>query len=517
MSTSGAGTDLVVVTALRSEYEALRGRVPGARLERCGMGPARVSSWLPRLAALDPAAVVVAGVAGGLDPALRPGDIVVASEVRDHMGRAMLRETAPLVAELRRMGLRVHTGPVVSRDHVVSSRADRERLFATGALAVDMESAAIVRAMHGETGSHVIDAANPRPVAVVRVVVDTAASPLMRPATITNGAQALWTLRRTAPALRRWADLARPRRVVLAAPRSFCAGVERAIDIVEAALQRYPRPIYVRRQIVHNAHVVRDLEGQGAVFVDELDEVPDGTTLVFSAHGVSPAVRAEAARRDLTVIDATCPLVAKVHAEARRFVNRGDTVLLIGHDNHDETEGTLGEAPGQIMLVESPADAERVVAADPEHVSFLMQTTLAVDDAAATVDVLRRRFPLIESSATDDICYATTNRQQAVQAIAGGADVVIVLGSVNSSNSLRLAEVATRAGATAHLVDDANELLPEWLTDATTIGLTAGASAPPHLVDEVIGTLRALGPLEVIEQKVADEKITFTLPKEVTG
>jgi 4-hydroxy-3-methylbut-2-enyl diphosphate reductase len=268
---------------------------------------------------------------------------------------------------------------------------------------------------------------------------------------------------------------------------------------------------------VHNAHVVRDLESQGAVFVDELDEVPDNTTVVFSAHGVSPAVRAEAARRNMNVIDATCPLVAKVHTEARRFAARGDTVLLIGHDGHDETEGTLGEVPGRITLVQSPADAERVEVADPEKVAFLMQTTLAVDDAGATADVLRRRFPLIESSATDDICYATTNRQRAVHEIAGEADLVLVLGSRNSSNSLRLVEVAERAGVEAHLVDDATEIRPEWLTDRHRVGITAGASAPPHLVDEVIGTLRALGPVEVDERVHTTESIEFTLPKGVTG
>ncbi len=499
--------ELLVVTALRSEYAALHERVPGAVLARCGMGPARVAAWLPELTGLSPRAIAVAGVAGGLDPSLRAGDIVVASEVRDGNGRTVLREAAPLVADLRRMGLRVRSGPVLSRDHVVGGPDERERLAATGALAVDMESSAIVRAARGMPGRP--------PVAVVRVIVDTATTPLARPSTLTSGVKALRVLRRTGAAIARWADLAGPRRVVLAAPRSFCAGVERAIDIVEAALQRYPHPVYVRRQIVHNTHVVRDLEQQGAVFVDELDEVPDGTTLVFSAHGVAPAVRVEADRRGLTVIDATCPLVAKVHAEARRFAGRGDTVLLIGHDGHDETEGTLGEVPGAITLVQDPQGAEQVDVPDPERVSFLMQTTLAADDAAATVDVLRRRFPLIDSSPTDDICYATTNRQHAVRAIADESDVVIVLGSTNSSNSQRLAEVAVRSGVRAHLVDDATALRPQWLASARTVGLTAGASAPPHLVDEVIGTLRALGPVEVEERTVASEQVTFTLPKEV--
>ncbi len=451
-------TGLVVVAALRSEYAALVGRVPGAVVERCGMGPDRVRSWLPRLAELQPDALVVAGVAGGLDPSLRPGDVVVASEVRDEHGRIVLRAASPLVAELRRMGMRVHTGPMVSCDKIVGG-AEREKLARTGALAVDMESAALVRAL----GS---DADRP-PVAVVRVIVDTAHMPLARLSTVASGARALLALRQLAPALRRWADLAGPRRVVLAAP----------------------------------------------LFVDELDEVPDGTTVVFSAHGVAPAVREEAARRKLTVVDATCPLVAKVHTEARRFIARGDTVLLIGHDGHDETEGTLGE--GQIQLVQSSDEAERVVAADPAKVAVLTQTTLALDDANEVVDALRRRFPLLEQPPTEDICYATTNRQDAVRAIASESDLVLVVGSQNSSNSLRLVEVAERAGVRAHLVDDAGGILPEWIENARTIGITAGASAPPHLVDEVIGTLRALGPVEVDERVVTYEDIKFTLPKEV--
>jgi 4-hydroxy-3-methylbut-2-en-1-yl diphosphate reductase len=495
---------LVVVAALRTEYAALVRRVPGAVLERCGMGPERVRRWLPRLAELAPEALVVAGVAGGLDPSLRPGDVVVASEVRDEHGRIVLRAASPLVAELRRMGMRVHFGPMVSCDKIVTGQ-QREKLAKTGALAVDMESAAIVRAMGAGLQRP--------PVAVVRVIVDTAFMPVARPSTIAAGARALLTLRRLAPALRRWADLAGPRRVLLAGPRSFCAGVERAIDIVEQALRRYPRPVYVRRQIVHNAHVVAALQSQGAVFVDELDEVPDGTTVVFSAHGVAPAVRAEAARRNLRVVDATCPLVAKVHTEARRFLGRGDSVLLIGHNGHDETEGTLGE--GKIQLVQTPEEAEKVELVDPAKVAVLTQTTLAVDEANKVVNVLRRRFPLIESPPTEDICYATTNRQDAVRAIAGDADLVLVLGSQNSSNSLRLVEVAQRSGTQAHLVDDAGGILPEWIEHARTVGITAGASAPPHLVDEVIGMLRALGPVDVDERVVTHEDIKFTLPKEV--
>jgi 4-hydroxy-3-methylbut-2-enyl diphosphate reductase len=446
---------------------------------------------------------VVAGVGGGVSPELRAGDVVVASEVRDDIGRTVLRAAAPLVAALRQQGLRVHIGPMVSTDHIVTG-PERERLARTGALAVDMESSAVVRA----------PPTRDLPVAVVRVIVDTAYTPLGRLRTVGAGAKALRVLRRIGPSLRVWADLAGPRSVVLAGPRSFCAGVDRAIDIVEQALRRYPRPVYVRRQIVHNAHVVADLQRQGAVFVDELDEVPDNTAVVFSAHGVAPAVRAEAKRRNLTVVDATCPLVAKVHTEARRFLARGDTVLLVGHDGHDETEGTLGE--GDIQLVRTPADAAGVRVDDPSRVSYLTQTTLAVDEVAQVVDVLRERFPLLSAPPTEDICYATTNRQHAVLAIADECDIVIVVGSQNSSNSKRLVEVAERAGTPAYLVDDASSIAPEWIMNARRIGLTAGASAPPHLVDEVIGTLRALGPVDVVEREVTREDIRFTLPKEVS-
>jgi 4-hydroxy-3-methylbut-2-enyl diphosphate reductase len=496
-------SELLVVTALRTEYAALAGQVPGALVERCGMGMKRVQAWVPRIAALAPDAVVVAGVGGGVSPELRAGDVVVASEVRDDVGRTVLRAAAPLVAALRQQGLRVHIGPMVSTDHIVTG-PERERLARTGALAVDMESSAVVRALPTRD----------LPVAVVRVIVDTAYTPLGRLRTVGAGAKALRVLRRIGPSLRVWADLAGPRSVVLAGPRSFCAGVDRAIDIVEQALRRYPRPVYVRRQIVHNAHVVADLQRQGAVFVDELDEVPDNTAVVFSAHGVAPAVRAEAKRRNLTVVDATCPLVAKVHTEARRFLARGDTVLLVGHDGHDETEGTLGE--GDIRLVRTPADAAGVHVDDPSRVSYLTQTTLAVDEVAQVVDVLRERFPLLSAPPTEDICYATTNRQQAVLAIADECDIVVVVGSQNSSNSKRLVEVAERAGTPAYLVDDASSIAPEWIINARRIGLTAGASAPPHLVDEVIATLRALGPVDVVEREVTREDIRFTLPKEVS-
>jgi 4-hydroxy-3-methylbut-2-en-1-yl diphosphate reductase len=315
-----------------------------------------------------------------------------------------------------------------------------------------------------------------------------------------------------------WLSVAGARTVLLAAPRSFCAGVERAIEVVERVLEQCSAiegrrvPVYVRRQIVHNTHVVADLEARGAVFVDELTAVPDGATVVFSAHGVAPAVRDEAARRGLDVVDATCPLVAKVHAEARRFAGRGDTVILIGHAGHDEIEGTLGEAPQRTVLVESVADAASVHVEDPGRVSYLTQTTLAVDETAAIVEALRARFPEIRGPASEDICYATTNRQNALTAVAAEADLVLVVGSDNSSNSRRLVEVAHRYGAAAHLVDEASDIRPEWLRDARVIGVTAGASAPPQLVDGVVTALAGLGPVSVAERGTVQEAVTFTMP-----
>jgi 4-hydroxy-3-methylbut-2-enyl diphosphate reductase len=303
-----------------------------------------------------------------------------------------------------------------------------------------------------------------------------------------------------------------PPTVLLASPRSFCAGVERAIEIVEHALAQRGRPVYVRKQIVHNAHVVADLEARGAVFVDELDEVPPGATVVFSAHGVAPAVRSQAGKRSLRVIDATCPLVTKVHNEARRFAARGDTVLLIGHAGHEEVEGTLGEAAGSTVLVQDVAAARTVEVPDPARVSYLTQTTLAVDETAEIVEALRARFPALRGPGSDDICYATTNRQRALTAVAADADLVLVVGSANSSNSVRLVELARRGGTPAYLIDDAGGIRPEWLEGVRVVGLTAGASAPPRLVEEVVA---ALGPDTVVERMTATESIHFTLPAAV--
>ena len=305
------------------------------------------------------------------------------------------------------------------------------------------------------------------------------------------------------------------RRVLLASPRSLCAGVERAVEIVERALELHGSPVYVRKQIVHNTHVVADLETRGAVFVAELDEVPTGATVVFSAHGVSPAVRAEAAERGLDVIDATCPLVTKVHAEARRAAARGDVIVLIGHAGHEEVEGTLGEAPGRTVLVEDAADIADLELPDPARVSYLTQTTLALDETAAAITALLDRFPHASGPGAEDICYATTNRQNAVAAVTAEADLMLVVGSANSSNSVRLVELARRAGTRAHLIEDAAGIRDEWLEDAAVIGISAGASAPQHLVDQVIDHLAAFGPIEVAERAVTVETVQFGLPKEV--
>jgi len=305
------------------------------------------------------------------------------------------------------------------------------------------------------------------------------------------------------------------RTVLLASPRSFCAGVERAIDVVDAALVATDGPVYVRKQIVHNTYVLTELESRGAVFVDELDEVPAGATVVFSAHGVSPAVRESAAAAGLDVIDATCPLVSKVHARARRYAARGDTIILIGHAPHEEVEGTLGHAPEHTVLIQSAADVAGIEVADPARVSYLTQTTLGADETHEIIELLRARFPLLHEPPSEDICYATTNRQNAVLALLDEADLLLVVGSANSSNSVRLVEIARRHGVPAHLIDSSADIDPAWLEPAAVIALSAGASAPPVLVEQVIDVIRALGPVTLHERPVTTETVRFALPKEV--
>ncbi len=311
--------------------------------------------------------------------------------------------------------------------------------------------------------------------------------------------------------------LAEPgRRVLLAAPRGYCAGVDRAVITVERALEHYGAPVYVRKQIVHNKHVVETLEKRGAVFVDETDEVPEGSMVIFSAHGVAPTVHQEAQRRQLRTIDATCPLVTKVHKEAVRFAGEDFDILLVGHDGHEEVEGTAGEAPSNIQVVNSPDSVDQVVVRDPERVVWLSQTTLSVDETMETVRRLRERFPHLQDPPSDDICYATQNRQVAVKKIATESDLVIVVGSQNSSNSVRLVEVALEHGANrAHRVDTAAEIQQEWLDGVRTVGVTSGASVPEVLVRDVLAYLAERGygaPEEVV---TAEEDLLFSLPKEL--
>jgi 4-hydroxy-3-methylbut-2-enyl diphosphate reductase len=306
------------------------------------------------------------------------------------------------------------------------------------------------------------------------------------------------------------------KRVLLAAPRGYCAGVDRAVITVEKALDLYGPPVYVRKQIVHNKHVVETLEERGAVFVDETDEVPEGATVIFSAHGVAPSVHQEAAQRQLKTIDATCPLVTKVHHEARRFASDEYDILLIGHDGHEEVIGTSGEAPEHVHLIDGPDDVDNVKVRDPERVAWLSQTTLSVDETMETVRRLRRRFPQLMDPPSDDICYATQNRQVAVKQIAGQSQLVIVVGSRNSSNSVRLVEVALESGAEAsYLVDKATEIDEAWMQGVTTVGVTSGASVPEILVRGVLDWLAERGFTGVEEMRNADENLLFALPPEL--
>ncbi|MBW0010774.1 MAG: 4-hydroxy-3-methylbut-2-enyl diphosphate reductase, partial [Pseudonocardiales bacterium] len=510
----------VLCTPLRVEQAALRRVGRTMRLVRTGMGPRRAAATASALSrSTDP--VLVAGVGGALAPQVRPGDVVVATEVCGGVPNALCPPSsttelfsrirtallsnsatggpvpgrvevpsAPLLAgALRRLGVTVHLGPIRSVPRI--SRAP----VADGALAVDMESAQL--AVAGV------------PFAVVRAIVDTPDHPLWHVGAPRRGVSALRTLRACRPALEWWAAATGPREILLAAPRSFCAGVSRAIDTVHYALRRYGAPVYVRRQIVHNAHVVDELAARGAVFVEEVEQVPVGGVVVFAAHGVAPAVRREATARGLTVIDATCPLVIKVHSEIRRYARRENTVFLIGHPDHEEVQGSLGEAPQDVTVVPDVDTALRVQPRDPSRVAYTMQTTLAVDEAEEIAAILRGRFPALSAPRTDDICYATTNRQRAVRAIAGQVDLVLVVGSPNSSNSVRLVEVAQREGAAAHLVEDVSEVDLRWLAGTTRVGITAGASAPPHLVDQIVHCMGGLGPVSTTESRLIDEDVTF--------
>ncbi len=304
-------------------------------------------------------------------------------------------------------------------------------------------------------------------------------------------------------------------KLILAAPRGYCAGVDRAVQTVEQALRIHGAPVYVRKEIVHNKHVVEELRARGAIFVDEHTEIPEGAVCVFSAHGIAPSVRAGAIERRLHTIDATCPLVTKVHREALRFAEEGYTIVLVGHAGHEEVEGTMGEAPEQIVLVQSEQDVETLEVEDPRRIAFVTQTTLAVGETTAILARLKERFPEIVGPRTDDICYATTNRQAAVKALAVGCDLMLVIGSRNSSNSVRLVEVARDCGTDAHLIDNAGEVKEEWLQGRRTVGISSGASAPENLVDELVEMFRERGVTDITEFDVIKEDVRFMLPKQI--
>ena len=306
-----------------------------------------------------------------------------------------------------------------------------------------------------------------------------------------------------------------PEKLLLAAPRGYCAGVDRAVQTVERALDLYGAPVYVRKEIVHNKHVVEQLRERGAVFVDQETEVPEGETVVFSAHGVAPSVHENAQTRGLRTIDATCPLVTKVHVEARKFAEQGYTIVLVGHAGHEEVEGTMGEAPESIVLIETEADVDELEVADPDRVAYISQTTLSVDETKAIIARLRERFPNIVGPRTDDICYATTNRQAAVRQMARECDLVLVIGSANSSNSNRLVEVARDHGAESHLIDNEARVREEWLEGKRVVGITSGASAPEELVQRLVDFFRARGTEDVSEFEVVQEDVRFMLPREI--
>ncbi len=496
--------DLLLLAPLRWEARALRGGaatvvVTGARRRRSEKARKRLGP-----AVREHRATAITGFCGATNGDLAPGDLIVADVLRDPDGREWTFPGAAMLAgELRRAGLRAVAGPVHTVERLARGR-HRAAAHVTGAMAVDLESAWLADVV-----------VNDRPSAVVRAVVDTPMHELVSPRTARNAFRATRSLRAAVPVLERWAAATRPRRVVSASPRGFCAGVERAIDVVERALERYGPPVYVRRHIIHNTHVVADLAGRGAVFVEELDEVPDGARVVFAAHGVAPVVREDAMRRNLATIDATCPLVAKVHTEVRHYAAKDHQVLLIGHAEHEEVQGTIGEAPAAIVVVEDLAAVDEVTIDESRPVAYVSQTTLAVDEVTQIVGRLRQRYPDIEGPAKDDICYATQNRQDAARDLAKACDVVLVVGSASSSNSNRLVEVVRREGCAAHLLDDDSALELSWVAEAETIGVTAGASAPEAMVQRVITALGALGPVAVTEPPPVAENVHFTLPAEV--
>jgi 4-hydroxy-3-methylbut-2-enyl diphosphate reductase len=498
-------SDVLFLVSTRRERRALVASATQAEVVCTGPGAFRPHATARRrVVPRRRRAVAMTGLGSGLQANVTAGTIVVADRVLTEDGSviALLHSSSVIAAELTARGEPVMVGPIVASPDGVVSAERRARLAATGALAVEPHAAELI--------STFSDA----PLAAVRVIEEASSDAPRWSVSRARRSDAVRQLRQVGQVLNSWGQAVSRRRLLLAGPRSFCAGVERAITTVERALDRYGAPVYVRRQIVHNRHVVEDLEQRGAVFVQELDEVPPGAVAVLSAHGVSPAVRTEAAARDLRVIDATCPLVSKVHNEVRRFAERGFQMVLIGHHGHDETEGTLGESD-DISIVAQPDDVERLVVRDPQKLAYLTQTTLSPSDVSAIVSKLSERFPAIVGPRAADICYATQNRQDAVLAIAPECDLVLVVGSPNSSNAARLVEVSERTGCRAVLIDDETQLRMDWFQPVRTVGVTAAASSPPALVDRVVRAVQGLGATEVESRVTRTENVSFPLPMEV--
>jgi len=528
---------LLVLAPLRVEASALRRSGGARRVVVTGMGPHAAQAFRAPDGTAD-GPVAVAGFCGSLRDGVEPGSVVVASEVRGPTGLVSLPSAAAVSHSLRRAGLTVHVGPIISTDHVVRG-PERTELARDGALAVDMESFWLVsgvQARHGAADQGAAEAtvaAGGRPegvpgadghrTAVVRIVSDSPGSGFRPAGLVASGLKGLKGLTRIGGCLEDWAAAVGPRTVLIAAPRSFCAGVCRAIDITEQALAESAPPLYVRREIVHNKHVVDSFRDRGVVFVRELSEVPPGRTVILAAHGVSPAVRADARVRGLRIIDATCPLVARLHKRARMLVDQGHLVVFIGKKGHDETEGVVGEAPDRIVVVEDQGDIDRLAGEDPHAlgphpptdapIATLTQTTLVPHEVEALVAGLRERFPHLTVPQTTaqatDVCYASRNRQAAVRRVAPGCDWFLVIGSANSSNSKRLMEEAERMGTPAALVDDESDIDLARLAGVRTLGLTAGASAPEVLIERMLAFLGSLGPLEVRELRTGADEPNF--------
>jgi 4-hydroxy-3-methylbut-2-enyl diphosphate reductase len=519
--------DAEVVLCGIGAHASLKGLGPVGVRERLGRGASVGVHQRPGQASSPqeadrPSFQVLAGYCGATNEELSSGDVVVATEVLSETGTFELSKPlamalcGSLTKVLAPLGKRAVIGKIWSGKRPVLGRKARESLGVRGVLAAEMEAAFLLGGEGGPVAiSPVADDMRPGSVftgqlsGIVRVVLDSSHG--FSPSSLSEAKRSLGEV---APVIATWGSVLGERELLLASPRSWCAGVERAVAVVERALERFGAPVFVRRQIVHNRRVVEALEAKGAVFVEELDEVPESATVVFSAHGVSPAVREQAAKRGLRVIDATCPLVAKVHLEARRWLKKGYTVLLAGHEGHDEVEGTLGEDPS-IRLVQSAGDLRSLEVPDPTKVALLSQTTLAVDEVNELARVVERKFPDAKTPANSDICYATQNRQQAVREVSEKVDLVLVAGSCNSSNGNRLVEVARRCGAPAYMVEGPQDVDPRWLEKVKRIGITAAASTPEEIVEDLIELCRALGPVALDEHVAMEETMSFQLPQEV--